>query len=853
MLLVAAPMAPVVTITGAAAAGNTCSTGLPGAGTDSNPYEVSSASHLQCIGSQDLDAEYELTADVDLAGVNFDPIGDDESPFTGTFHGNGHTIDNLAVSEPSKDGVGLFGVSTGRIEDVTLTNVTVEGADDVGGVAGEQSGHVDDVVVTGRVTGTDDVGGLVGEYDGVTNIDISRSSAAVDVDGDTDVGGLVGFNANAGGAITDSSANGSVTGTSNVGGLVGRAEAYSDTTGIHSSYAEGSVEATGSTGNAGGLVGNSAGGRVVESYATGDVSGPENVGGLVGRQDHNDNGNGAGVRDSYATGDVTGGNTVGGLVGYSDGGIDTSYATGAVSGSTTGGLVGENDATVEDSYWDTGTTGQSDGTGTGSLGSSNAALTTAEMQGTNARANMGGFLFPDRYNDGPWVIRSGDYPALAWQPVPPIVSGVAVTNPSGQTVSISFDSSRKVDPIAVTLSGPGLTKTLTSYDFEETAPFRGPLTYTLADRIDTGANGTYTVTVDTATSEAGLDGASGQSDTVTIGPAGGPTANFSYSPASPQPGETVTFDATNASDGDGSIVGYDWDLDGDGTTDATGQTLAHSFDTSGAQDVTLTVTEDDGTTNSTTETVSVSADDGPTAAFDWDPTTPKKGVPVTFNASNSTDPDGSIADYTWEVEGEGTFDTGEDWFLVFDDAGTYNVTLTVTDNSGNTNETTRTVEIDPDESDSAGGAGGGSGGGAGGGDGGDDTSTATPTPSPTPTATPAPTPTATPTSSPTPSATPTSSPTGTPTPTQTATTTQAATGAPPATATASPTAGGTQTATSDDGSTASTASPPEAQTQAGTAAEDDPRATTADSGPGFGLGAGLVALVLIALAYRQRD
>jgi PKD repeat protein len=97
-----------------------------------------------------------------------------------------------------------------------------------------------------------------------------------------------------------------------------------------------------------------------------------------------------------------------------------------------------------------------------------------------------------------------------------------------------------------------------------------------------------------------------------------PTANVSYAPGDPRAGERVTFDARNSTDPDGSITAYEWEF-GDGTT-ATGETATRTYDAAGEYAVTLTVTDDDGTTNATTETVSV--DPAPALvwndAADWD-------------------------------------------------------------------------------------------------------------------------------------------------------------------------------------------------------------------------------------------
>ena len=153
------------------------------------------------------------------------------------------------------------------------------------------------------------------------------------------VGGLAGLNS---GTITSSYATGDVTGTEEiVGGLVGE-----NTKSITSSYATGTVMGTNSVG---GLVGvNDEDGTITSSYATGDVSGTRNVGGLVGYTE------GGMITSSYATGDVSGNHNVGGLVGHNDNGtITSSYATGDVSGdSNVGGLVGHNDnGTITSSYY----------------------------------------------------------------------------------------------------------------------------------------------------------------------------------------------------------------------------------------------------------------------------------------------------------------------------------------------------------------------------------------------------------------------------------------------------------------------------------------------------------------------
>lgn len=86
-----------------------------------------------------------------------------------------------------------------------------------------------------------------------------------------------------------------------------------------------------------------------------------------------------------------------------------------------------------------------------------------------------------------------------------------------------------------------------------------------------------------------------------------PIAQFSFSPGIPSTGEQIRFDGSASRDPDGSIVTYEWDFNGDGTTNATGQKpLYTGYSSPGTQNVTLTVTDDGGLSNTYSREIDVS-------------------------------------------------------------------------------------------------------------------------------------------------------------------------------------------------------------------------------------------------------
>ena len=192
---------------------------------------------------------------------------------------------------------------------------------------------------------------------------------------------------------------------------------------------------------------------------------------------------------------------------------------------------------------------------------------------------------------------------------------------------------------------------------------------------------------------------------VILPPADTPTASFTVSPSAPVVGNAAIFDASkscpggtdsngNCLSGFTSIVSYAWSF-GDGTS-ASGKVASHSFGSAGTFAVTLTVTNDRGLAASTTQPVTVGALGGLTAQFNFSPATPLVNTQVQFNASASqAAPGHSIVRYTWNWgDGDPSVSSGSplqqhDYGL----PGSYNVTLTVTDDTGQTATATVSVSI----------------------------------------------------------------------------------------------------------------------------------------------------------------
>ncbi len=208
----------------------------------------------ELVNGGKTDINITLTADIDLTGKGWTPIGTDyDNSYTGTFDGGGHTITGLTVTT-NDEYAGLFGY-LGNFNNgaATVKNVVMDGIQITcnhrlgyaGGVAGFSWGTIENCSVSGSISGTVSVGGVVGVQ---RDHPITGCSSSATVKGTINVGGVAGQTI-FGATLTACYATGNVIieidRTQNIsgGGLVG----FNDGISLLSCYATGNVTSTGSS------------------------------------------------------------------------------------------------------------------------------------------------------------------------------------------------------------------------------------------------------------------------------------------------------------------------------------------------------------------------------------------------------------------------------------------------------------------------------------------------------------------------------------------------------------------------------------------------------------------------------
>jgi YD repeat-containing protein len=270
---------------------------------------------------------------------------------------------------------------------------------------------------------------------------------------------------------------------------------------------------------------------------------------------------------------------------------------------------------------------------------------------------------------------------------PPLASFTASPNPVAAGIPTSFDASASLDPDGAVvkyewdLDGNG------SYETDTGSTASASSTYATARDVNVGLRvtdntGETTSTTRTVTVQGTL-----------------PTASFTATPNPASTGDQVTFDASASSDPEGPIAKYEWDLDGNGSYETnTGATAsaAKIYPSKGAVTVGLRVTDSDGATATTTAGLTVQ-NKAPSASFTATPNPVPTLNQVTFDASASADPDGTIVKYEWDLDGNGSYETNTGATATsarsFESAGNVTAGLRVTDNNGDTATTTRALTV----------------------------------------------------------------------------------------------------------------------------------------------------------------
>ena len=223
-----------------------------------NSYTVYNANGLmnvaELVNGGKTDINITLTADIDLTGKDWTPIGTDyDNSYTGTFDGGGHTITGLTVTTNDEYAglfgyLGNFGNAAGTVKNVVMEGIQItcnHRSGYAGGVAGFSWGTIENCSVSGSISGTVSVGGVVGAQ---RDRSITGCSSSATVKGTLNVGGVAG-QTSFGATLTACYATGNVTieidPRQNIsgGGLVG----FNDGISLLACYATGNVTSTGSS------------------------------------------------------------------------------------------------------------------------------------------------------------------------------------------------------------------------------------------------------------------------------------------------------------------------------------------------------------------------------------------------------------------------------------------------------------------------------------------------------------------------------------------------------------------------------------------------------------------------------
>jgi len=272
----------------------------------------------------------------------------------------------------------------------------------------------------------------------------------------------------------------------------------------------------------------------------------------------------------------------------------------------------------------------------------------------------------------------------------PMAIADATPSSGGVPLDVSFTGSNSTDDNNITtyawnFKDGGTANTANpSHTFTTVGSYDVVLTVTDAEGLT--STDTVTITVNEESNEA-------------------PVARATASPLSGTAPLEVAFTGSNSSD-DNSVASYAWNFkDGSSSNNAN---PTHTFNNAGTYAVELTVTDENGLSDKETVNITVNApvsNEAPVAVASANPLSGDAPLQVQFNSTASTD-DNGITSRLWQfTPNDASSQTNPT--RTFDNAGVYDVTLTVTDAQGLTNTDTVTITVNAGGNSGGGGSGGG--------------------------------------------------------------------------------------------------------------------------------------------------
>ena len=254
-----------------------------------------------------------------------------------------------------------------------------------------------------------------------------------------------------------------------------------------------------------------------------------------------------------------------------------------------------------------------------------------------------------------------------------------VSNPGDQQVTATLEYENEL------LTEPATEQEITLAPGEE-------------DTINLGNTDTSEIKPGTYSHSINLAGAETEGQiTISSSPKVAPQARIECGASNYTAGERVECSAEDSVDSDGYISSYQWETsDWEGSSDS-GSRMSRIFDEAGEYTIKLTVTDNDGLTETVKKEINVkSRQVPPKAKINCSPTEISVDESTQCSAARSVDPNGYIDSYKWSFQqGAQTLQRPQVDPHTYENPGTYNVSLTVVDNEGNTDTATTVVEVNP--------------------------------------------------------------------------------------------------------------------------------------------------------------